>query len=566
MNTEEGLIGWWKLAGNCQDSAGERHGKNHGVTFADDADVDQQRVAFFDGVDSFVELPDKLMLAHRADGNATLFAVSAWVKLDSNFDTVPGDILSKYDATARRGMNLSVTSSAPGYSSVSDARCISFGIDNGTEGQWTDCGRPWRGNTLITTLTVFEGELYAGISGANHPRDASRLFRYVGAGGWVDCGRVGRDPEALAVQSAMVHKGGLYAAVGEGFSGLGRKCEPGIEVYRYEGDTQWRACGRVGDGIRIWGMASFKGDLYAGTSKSCYRYDGDREWEFCGDLPVPGNTKGSMFALTAHKGSLYGARAGTVFRFDGDSSWTPVGERQPFGTTQIHTLGVYQGRLHAGTWPYGKVLCYDDEGDAWLDCGEMGLSRNESPLNEVMDLTVYSGKLYSAVIPRAEVYRHDGDGQWLLQRQLVDNPDFSHLLPQAMSRVTCLTVCHGRLYAGTGSYQGRPEIAPRRDYGRVFALDAGKNVSYDHDISAEWTHLAVVRSAHGLALYVNGSRVAQTPVFGSDLHDIGTPMPLLIGTGAQSFFSGYMRDIRLYRGAFDDCRVRQLYDLRRVDG
>jgi hypothetical protein len=77
----------------------------------------------------------------------------------------------------------------------------------------------------------------------------------------------------------IVHKGRLYAGSGvwnwdkaiKGISGP-------THVYCYEGDKQWRDCGRFGSGFRVFSMASFKGDLYTGDDTGkCYRYDGDEK-------------------------------------------------------------------------------------------------------------------------------------------------------------------------------------------------------------------------------------------------------------------------------------------------
>jgi hypothetical protein len=54
----------------------------------------------------------------------------------------------------------------PAYSGMSDARHVRFGIDDGYVGAWEDYGKPWPSNTLVSTLTAYEGALDAGIKSA----------------------------------------------------------------------------------------------------------------------------------------------------------------------------------------------------------------------------------------------------------------------------------------------------------------------------------------------------------------------------------------------------------------
>src|SRR5262249_14434362 len=150
VKLERGLIGYWKLQGDCRDHSGhDHHGTNHGVDL---------QSSFFDGRRAHIEIPpaEGLRLG-RGD-----FTFSAWVHTDRIVDDRLGDVLSWYDPALRRGVTLNLYSSAGGYQSTGDDRHVGFGIDNDRLGEWQDCGRPNpTSNYVSNSLTVFDGHLYA---------------------------------------------------------------------------------------------------------------------------------------------------------------------------------------------------------------------------------------------------------------------------------------------------------------------------------------------------------------------------------------------------------------------
>lgn len=529
-NNEARLIGHWPLAGDCRDVSGNgNHGINHGV------DLSGKDGARFDGMNHYIEVPDHPTL-HLGTGD---FTVSAWVKLDQDVSGVIGDIVTKFDPSSRKGFNLQITASSPGYSSVSNSRHLFFGIDNATLGPWVDCGKPWPANTLISTLIAHDGTLYTGIGDALDPQDACHVFRYAGDRQWVDCGRLGTDPHTKSVYSIVVHKGRLYAGTGTwdwrvAVKGRGR-------VYRYEGGTTWHDCGRFGDGSRVQSLASYSGNLYASDETgSCYRYDADGTWTSCGRVAL-----GRIYSMMVYQNRLYGGAGTVIYRYDGGTTWTPVSDTL-FGETQIHTLHVYRGQLYAGAWSTGKVMRYDG-GMKWTVCGQLG--------NEVNDLAVYNGKTYAGAIPKAEVWRYEDGKNWSRIAQLVTNPAYSVGYLTTMNRVPCITMFQGLLYAGTSTCHGRANAGVLPDVGRVLAMEAGKGVSYHKDLPPGWSHLAAVRQSGHLTLYVDGRQCAISPAFDTADYDISTDRPLEIGFGPANYFTGSMRDVRLYRRALTDAEL-----------
>ena len=87
-------------------------------------------------------------------------------------------------------------------------------------------------------------------------------------------------------------------------------------------------------------------------------------------------------------------------------------------------------------------------------------------------------------------------------------------------------------------------------------MEAGKCVSYDDDIGPGWNHLVVRREKSRLTIHVNGKLVAQSSDFHSDDYDISNNEPLKIGFGEMDYFSGKIREVRLYNRALHDDEIR----------
>ena len=544
-----GLIAHWPLRDGAQDVSGGRHGKAVNVVFAGG-------VALFNGVDSVIEVPDAAAL--RLDGDD--FTVCVRVKSDVPMRSAFGDILGKYDPECRCGVNLTLAGSAPAYCGMSDTRHVHFGIDDGYLGPWEDCGRPWPSNPLVSHLIVFNGEIYAGATDAAGPMDACRVFRWANGTEWIDCGRLGADPNHLSVMSMCVHQGKLYAGTGvwdwiraepgsvEGF-------DPGrSRVFVYDGGAEWRDLGQVGESVRVHTMASFQGNLYVGLDRAggghCFMLDGET-WVDCG---APNGD--SIETLMAFGGELYGATHGLIYRFEGPGRWACIGDH-PHGITQNHSIQVFGGKVHVGTWPQGYVLRY--ENGEWINTGRLGIPEGLKEINEINALCVHNGKLYAGVLPKAQVYRYEADGHWTLLDSLSSRPDYAQDDFPTWGRVTSLTSFRGRLFACTGSCQARAiDIDVDKTVGRVWSRQIGQMVSHERDIGGDWTHIAGVRRGRELRLYVNGELSARSTAPAGKSFDLANTQPLRIGFGPQASFCGSIAGVRLYRGALGEDEIAAL--------
>jgi len=564
---DQGLVGHWQLTDGCRDSSGEdHHGINHGV----DTDSTSRNAAHFNG-SAFIEIPD----CGPLDLGSGEFSVALWIRPDEQRDDV-GDLVCKYDPLERRGFNFSVTSNQ--YRSSANRRHLHFGIDEGRVAPWTDCGQCDR--VGVWCLCVHQGRLYAGAFVRNNGsytdmNPLGHVYRYEGGTRWTDLGRLG---DAVNVLCLASYGGELYAGAAYAGGMAGRVGK----VYRYDEQTgDWVDLGKVGEGTRVDCMAVYRGKLYAGISAgqpdSVFRYEGGRQWVSCA------RAWGRVCSLGVCCGSLF-VGVGHVFRYEGGRSWSDFGRPGGAENYQVWSLATYRGKLHAGTFPSGRVYRHESETE-WFDRGRLQTTYQDSGEKEVMALAVYNGQLYGSLWPTGEIYRYDGETSWrylaalgkqghgstILWRRTSDKhgrgtgsvpwvsdrgdehpPLFRNYAgAPRISRAPALAIYRGKLFAGTWNWE---YDLP----GHVYCMEAGSNVTYDHELAEGWRHLAAIRRAERLELYVDGERVAQSSTVDAPRYDLANDAPLQIGFGAGDYFKGSMRDVRLYRRALEPAEVRQL--------
>ncbi len=527
---DRGLVGYWRFSGDTEDSSGRG---NHGRAIAVDLTADgpggtPRGAARFDGKTSIVEVPanDSLALG-KGD-----FTFAVWAHTEESLDDVVGDLVSKYDPAARRGLNWCIKGGAGATNSQANDRNIQLGIDAGTEPAWSDLGRP--GNAVyVMAMAVHDGKLFVGTCEAG-AGESGHVYRYDGGSRWVDCG----SPDLCnAVTSLAAFGGKLYAGTGRyrlAGSSLPESpnAEPGGKIARYEGDGNWADCGRLPDTEAVGGMVAFRGDLYASSlyrPAGFFRYRGQDRWERC---PLPSDGR-RVVALGVFNGSLYAGSydSCSVSRFDGEG-WESFPDLEDSG--QTYSFEVHAGELYVGTWPNGRVFRLD-RGERWVSAGRMGEE------TEVMGMAVHNGKLYGGTLPLAEVYRLDDSARWTRTGRLDLTPDVRY------RRAWSMAVFDGRLFCGT------------LPSGRVHALEIGQSVSDDRALAPGWRHLAAVREGGRLSLHVDGARVASSSLSpGAPPLDLTNHEPLRIGFGAHDFFRGSLSDLRLYDRALSTEEIAAL--------
>lgn len=253
---------------------------------------------------------------------------------------------------------------------------------------------------------------------------------------WVDCGRPGNAVLAFALAT---HNGQLWAGT----------CEPGKDeagrVYRYGGGQRWIDCGAPADCNAVTALAEFEGKLYAGTGKyrlrgsslaesenphlggSVYRWD-DGTWTDCGRLAGVEAIGGmAVFRGQLYASSLY--RPAGFFRYDGERQWTAC--ETP--GKRVEALGVFNGFLYATSYDGGRVYRFD--GSEWTDCGQVGDADENT---QTYSFAVRTGRLYVGTWPSGRVYRFEDLNRWTDVGRLGEELEVMGML-----------VHNGRLIAGT---------------------------------------------------------------------------------------------------------------------
>ncbi len=444
------------------------------------------------------------------------FTVSLRIDVPADRVGAADTLATWFDPVRRSGFTLATVCSSPGYNGPGDELRVSFGIDNGTEPVWVDCGRPSETSNFVSnSLTVFDGSLLAATTDAASPRDWAHVFRYLGDAQWKDLGQVGAEG-ASGVGPMIVHQDQLYVGTWtHDWTRLASQNRDPCHVYRFVGPGEWVDCGQPGRATRLLALASYRGSLFVACDDfTVHRYAGDQTWELSATFSsLPSS-------LTVHGDQMFCGVHGPndVWVYDG-SHWDSLGN--PLGDStqcnQIHTMGSFNGHLHVGTWPAGRVVRRASDRAAWEDTGRLGDS------TEVQALTPYNGCLYAGSIPRSEVFRYDGDNRWTSLRRFHDPAGWEPMSPEEIgelpadkqgrrvsewSRVTSLSEHDGHLYASIGSCTGALVDAPADVRGTVHAMRAGTVATASQPLPEGLHHIAAVRRGGDLSVFVDGEVAA----------------------------------------------------------
>lgn len=534
------LIAVWPLATDTND-----HGNLGLLTTAVDVDLGEAgpkgitgTAARFNGRTSVLTVPNHAALQFGTND----LTVTAWVRSDDPASDIVGDIVSKFDPSSRRGLQLGiVTNSGVTSTAQSNYRHLHFGIDAAQidEG-WTDCGRP--GNAVfITSLAVCNGHLYAGTFESGEG-EQGRLWRYDGGQRWVD---LGNPVGCNAISSIVAFEGELYCGTGR-YMGAGsalgptKNHIPGGKVYRVTPDGDWTECGHpgaegatpeeqpvegyaTGKADEVLALTVYRGELYcAGMHRrGVFKYQGSEAWT------AVGLDDWRLMSIAVYRDQLFAlTNGGPVYRYLGGNEW--VSEGHPDRSEQTYAGVISEGNFYVGTWPECEVFRF--EGAAtWQRIGRVGFER------EVMGMVNYNGKVYLGTLPMANVWRMDDD-----RFTFIGTIDHASA---PLRRVWSMAVYQGRLFAGT------------LPSGRICSIEAGRVATWDRTFPAGWHHIAAVKSGSRLKLWVDGQLVAWSRSFYANDYDLTNDRPLLIGAGAYEHFTGLISDVRLYGRALTEAEI-----------
>lgn len=539
----QGLIGHWPLLEDSKDVSGNsRHAKVHHVVWGANPKLgNAEKGALFDGQRSFLEveaLPSSIILGRQE------FSVATWVWSDGPADDLPGDIVSQYDPTTRKGFSLTLKTNTGVTFNQANYRQLQFGIDSNRISAWRDVGQPGKKSLLAFGLVTHRGRLFAGTCEPGKG-DSGRVYVYENGTTWTDCGS---PSPSNAVTSMATFNGELYVGTGKyrvAGSALAESenTNLGGRIYRYAGGTKWVDCGQLTLGGQspdieaVSGIVSYKGLQYAGSlykPAGFFLNAGSGNWQSIG---VPDGKR--VEALAIYNGHLYASSydSGHVYRFDG-KEWSDLGQLGDAAeNTQTYSFAVYEGRLCAGTWRSGRVYRY--EGDTtWTDVGRLGEEL------EVMGMLVHNGRLIAGTLPLAEVYQYEGGDRWTKLEQLDTTPDVKY------RRAWTMAEYQGQLYCST------------LPSGHVHACEVGKQTTWDEEFPSGWHHIAAVKAAGKLQLYVDGELKSSSTEFNAADFDLTNNQPLRIGAGPNDYWHGLLRDVRLYNRALTAEEAKSLSKLK----
>jgi len=92
-------------------------------------------------------------------------------------------------------------------------------------------------------------------------------------------------------------------------------------------------------------------------------------------------------------------------------------------------------------------------------------------------------------------------------------------------------------------------------------MEAGKCVSYDYDLGSGWKHLAAVKNNNRLELYVNGKLQSASSVLEAKDYNISNTAPFRIGYGEIDYFSGKIKEVRLYNRILNEKEIARFSTL-----
>ncbi|GAB6283406.1 MAG: hypothetical protein STSR0008_21720 [Ignavibacterium sp.] len=454
-----------------------------------------------DGVNDYINVTDAASL----DFGTNPFTLEAWVKPAENIDAETdqlGDIVTKFDQSNKQGFNLSfLRQSSSG--SQSNNRNLFFGIDNNrSDAAWIQKA-PKAGDTeiYIRSLAVYNGKLYGGTA------PNSKLYEWNGTDAWVEkAPKLGVETFIL---SLAVYNGKLYGGT-----------NPNGKLYEWNGTDAWvEKASTLGAETQINSLAVYNGKLYGGTGNNgkLYEWNGTDAWvEKASTL----GAETSIRSLAVYNDKLYGGTYpnGKLYEWNDIDAW--VEKASTLGTaTMIYSLAVYNGKLYGGTGQNGRLYEWNGT-DAWVEKAPQAGGTEQ----RIYSLAVYNGKLYGGTGGNGRLYEWNGTDAWVEKAPKLGAETF----------IWSLAVYNGKLYGGTANN------------GRLYEWKTGVSVSYDYQFPNRWQHVAAVRDATSLKMYVNGVLVKTSDAFTQSDYDLSNTNDLLVGFGQQDYFKGTIDEVRIW--------------------
>jgi hypothetical protein len=278
--------------------------------------------------------------------------------------------------------------------------------------------------TYVNSLTVFNGQLYAGTY------ESGLLFEWNDSNAWVlRAGPIGTPPnDEYEICSLVVFNGKLYGGTA-----------PHGKLVEWNGSNAWvEKAPQFGDETYIYSLAVFNSKLYAGTYPhgKLLEWNGSSAW--AEKAPQTGSET-AVHSLTVFNGKLYGGTAphGKLLEWNGVDAWVEKAP-QPGSETQIHSLAIFNDKLYGGGYTIGKLLEWNGI-DAWVEkAAQLGS-------DTIRSLMVFRDKLYAGTYNS----NYANGGGKLLEWNGIDAWVEKVQQLHTQNEILSLVVFNEELYAGT---------------------------------------------------------------------------------------------------------------------
>lgn len=347
-------------------------------------------------------------------------------------------------------------------------------------------------------------------------------------------------------------------------------------------ESAWLDCDRPGKAILVFAMAVHEGHLYAGScepgkteSGRVYRYGGDKRWIDCG-APASCNT---VTALAVHGGKLYAG----VGKYRLADSALPESENLNLGGRVFRYEGTRNGliatsfpiRKRSVAWPFiaassMRLPCTSQQVSIATTAARSGpiaappTGSVSRPWRYLMVSSTPAATMAAESIATTEINGRTAANsattrRHIPSRYIMADSTLAPGLVAASSASRTLTrldltpdVTYRRAWTAA-EHQGRVYFSTLPS-GHIHAFEAGKSTAWEHELPTGWHHVAAIKRAGRLELYLDGKRVATSTSFKPGDYDLRTESPLRIGAGA-NFFRGRLRDVRFYQRSLSEAEV-----------
>jgi len=521
-----GLIAYYSFNDTNSTSNGieDRAGNDQNGLLVGGADINaagmwDTNALFLDGVNDYLDI----FSSDKAMGISTAITETAWIKLESDFNT------------SARKLNYTIIDAGSHklYLDHTSGR-LTFEAVNKAQGSWTETNNDPDFN-LFLAFGTYDGNLFVGTGGVAGDGD---VYTFDGTD-WSQS----YDGAQERFNSFAVYDGNLFAGQGTG-SGDG-------DVYTFDG-TNWNITLNKGYN-RALSMTVYDKNLFVGMGTG----SGDRDiWTYDGTTWTENFTGGddSVYALGQYDGNLFAGSVedDNIYTYDG-TTWSNTSFVSAANINSIDSFAVYDGNLFAGTGldsGDGDIYTYD--GTTWT-------IQNNLTADTISALAVYDGNLFAGTGNDA------GEGDILT----FDGTTWTKVYDGASNTIYDLIVYDGNLLALEGdSTNGDANILVFGDGIFVSSTTSLWN-------AGQWYNVGATYDGTIARIYVNGimENTTTKSIIIDNIQDnlfsnkafIGRAAGSSRAGGSADYLHGLIEELKLYDGALSTEQIAADYNTWMTD-